>query len=146
MQCFWVDPKSRRLNLETHQLALTIMKKTLYQNCFKNAHKTMDRKTPSFQLGCKVYFKNKQPGKWGLKWRSGHRIGSIECKRHYLHIENQATGKTKSCNIRNVLHEPPLEFWNIDTQFGRARMYINHPITLPTIMLWDWRWTLTTCK
>ena len=31
--------------------------------------------------------------------------------------------------------EPPVEFWNIDTQFGRAGRYINHPANLPTIKL-----------
>ena len=31
----------------------------------------------------------------------------------------------------------PIEFWNIDTQFGRASRYINHPTNLPTIQLTD---------
>ena len=59
---FLGDPESGRLNLETHQLTLAIAKKTLDENHFKNAQKTMDRKPPSFQLGDRVYFKNKQPG------------------------------------------------------------------------------------
>ena len=54
---------------------------------------------------------------------------------HYLHIENQATGKTRSCNVKDVVLKPPVEFWNIDTQFGRAERYINHPTNLPTITL-----------
>ena len=29
------------------------------------------------------------------------------------------------------------KFWNIDTQFGRASHYINHPANLPTIQLTD---------
>ena len=68
MQQFLGDPESRRLDLETHRLALAIAKKTLDENHFKNAQKTTDRK-PSFQLGERVYFKNKQPGKWDLKWQ-----------------------------------------------------------------------------
>ena len=68
---------------------------TLDENCFRNAKKTTDRKPPSFQLGDRVYFKNKQPGKWDLKWRPQYRIVNIECDEHYLHIENQATGQTR---------------------------------------------------
>ena len=127
MQCFLGDPESQSLNLETHQLALAIAKKTFDENSFKNAQKTTDRKPPSFQLGDRVYFKNKQPGKWDLKWRPRYRIVPIECNGHYLQIENQATGKIRSCNIQDVVHEPPIEFWNIDTQFGRTGKYINHP-------------------
>ena len=81
------------LNLEAHRLTLAIAKKTLDKNCFKTAQKTMDRTQPSFKIGDMVYFKNKQPGKGDLKWRPGYRIVQIECNGHFLHIENQATGK-----------------------------------------------------
>ena len=87
----------------------------------------MEREPPSFKMADRVYFKNKQPGKWDLKWRPGHRIVLIECDGHYLHIENQATGKTKSCNVKDVVLKPSVELWNIDTEFGRAARYINHP-------------------
>ena len=63
------------------------------ENCFKTAQKTMDRTPPTFKIGDRVYFKNKQPGKWDLKWRPGYRIAQIECDGCFLHIENQATGK-----------------------------------------------------
>ena len=53
----------------------------------------MDRESPYFKIGNRVYFKNKQPGKWDLKWRLGYSIVHIEYDGHYLHIENQATGK-----------------------------------------------------
>ena len=33
--------------------------------------------------------------------------------------------------------ESPVEFWNIDTQFGRAGKYINHPANLPILSLTD---------
>ena len=95
----------------------------------------MDREPPSFKLGDRVYLKKKQPGKWDLKWRSGYRIVHIEHDGHYLHIKNQATGKTRSCNVKDIVLKPPIEFWNISTQFGRARKYINHPANLPTITL-----------
>ena len=97
----------------------------------------MDRGPPSFKIGDRVYFKNKQPGKWDLRWRSGYRIVCIECDGHYLHIENQATGKQGHATSKMQLLEPPVEFWNIDTQFGRAGRYINHPANLPTIKLND---------
>ena len=79
----------------------------------------------------------KQPGKWDLKWRPRHRIVHIECNGHFIHIKNQATGKIWSCNVTDIILEPPIEFWNIDTQFGRAGRYINHPTNLPTIKLTD---------
>ena len=88
----------------------------------------MDREPPSFKIGNRVYFKNKQPEKWDLKWRPGYKIFHIEHDGHYLHIENQTTRKTRSCNIKDVVLKPPVEIWNIDTQFGRAG-------NLPTIML-----------
>ena len=53
----------------------------------------MARDKPAFHIGDHVYFKNKQPSKWDLKWRPGYRIVCIECNRHFIHIENQATGK-----------------------------------------------------
>ena len=39
--------------------------------------------------------------------------------------------------MSNVILEPPIEFWDVDTQFGRAGRYINHPANLPTIELVD---------
>ena len=51
------------------------------------------RKNDRFKVGDRVYFKNKTPGKWDLKWRAGYRIIWIECEGRYLHIKNQATGK-----------------------------------------------------
>ena len=111
MQCFLGDSECGKLNLENHHLALAIAKKTLDESCFRNTHthtkKTQTRKPP-FQLGNRVYFKNKQPGKWDLKWRPRYRIVHIEPDRHYLHIENQAMGKTRSCNVTDIVHEPPI--------------------------------------
>ena len=137
MQHFLGDPDSGMLNLETHRLALAIAKKTLDENSFKTAQKTMAQKNPAFQVGYHVYFKNKQPGKWDLKWRPGYKIVCIEHDRHFIHIENQATEKIQSCNVTDIILEPPIEFWNIDTQFGRAGRYINHPVNLPTMKLAD---------
>ena len=42
MQHFLGDPDSAVLNLEEHRLALAIAKKTLNENRFKTAEKTMD--------------------------------------------------------------------------------------------------------
>ena len=137
MQHFLGDPDSGKLHLETHRLALAIAKKTLDENRFTATQKTLVRDNPTFQVGDHVYFKNKQPGKWDLKWRPRYWIVHIECNGHFIHIENQATGKTQSCNITDIILDPPVEFWNIDTQFGRASHYINHPANLPTIQLAD---------
>ena len=137
MQWFLGDPDSGLLNLEAHRHALAITKKTLDENCFRTAQETMDRKPQSFNIGDGVYFKNKQLGKWDLKWRPGYRIVQIEFDQHFHHIKNQATRKVWSCNVNDVVLEPPVEFWNIDTQFGKAEKYINHPVNLPTITLND---------
>ena len=130
-----IDHLKGKLHLETHRLGLAIAKKTLNENRFTATQKTLARDNPPFQVGDHVYFKNKQPGKWDLKWRPRYQIVCIECNGHFIHIENQATGKTQSCNITDIILEPPIEFWNIDTQFGRASRYINHPANLPTIQL-----------
>ena len=137
MQCFLGDPDSGMLNLETHRLALATAMKTLDENRFTATQKTMAQDKPAFQVGDRVYFKNKQPSKWDLKWRPGYRIVHMEHNRHFIHIENQATGKIRSCNVTDIILEPPIEFWNVDTQFSRVGCYINHPTNLPTIQLMD---------
>ena len=118
MQHFLGDPDSGMLNLEMHSLALAIAKKTLDENRFKSAQKTMAQKNPAFQVGDSVYLKNTQPGKWDLRWRPRYRIVCIECDGHFIHIENQATGKIQSCNVMDIILEPAIEFWNIDTHFS----------------------------
>ena len=135
MQRFLGDPDSGKLHLETHRLALAIAKKTLDKNRFTATQKTVSSDNPTFQIGDRVYFKHKQPGKWDLKWRPGYRIVRIKHNGHYIHIKNQATGKPWSCNIKDIILEPPVKFWNIDTQFGKASWYINHQSNLPTIQL-----------
>ena len=95
MQRFLVDPKSGLLNLEAHYSALAIAKKSLDENCFRTAPKTTNREAPSFQIHDRVFFKNKQPGKWYLKWRPGYQIDHIEHDGHYIHIKNWATGRTR---------------------------------------------------
>ena len=137
MQWFLGDLNSGMLNLEVHRLPLAIAKKTLDENHFKTTQKTMGRTPPAFKIGDRVYFKNKQPSKWDLKWRPGLRIVWIECNGHFLHIENQATGKVWSCSVKDVVLEPPVEFWNINTQFGTAGKFINNPANLPTLSIHD---------
>ena len=51
MQQFLGDPDSGMINLEAHRLTLTITKKTLDENFFKTAQKTMGRQPPSFKTG-----------------------------------------------------------------------------------------------
>ena len=128
---FLGDPDSGLLCLDQHRLSLSIAKKYLDDHRFLTAEKTTDRAEPGFKVGDRVYFKNKTPGKWDLKWRAGYRIVWIECKGHYLHIENQATGKIRSCNIKDVVLEPICELWNVNSEFGRASKFINHPNNLP---------------
>ena len=81
-----------------------------------------------------VFYKYLKP-KLKKLWKPGYRIVCIEHDGHYLHVKNQATGKTRSCNIKDTVLEPSIEFWNINMQFGRAGKYINHTVNLPTITL-----------
>ena len=99
---FLGDPDSGLLCLDQHRLSLSIAKKYLDDHRFLTAEKTTDRAEPGFKVGDRVYFKIKTPGKWDLKWRAGYRIIWIEREGHYLHIENQATGKIRSCNVKDV--------------------------------------------
>ena len=100
------------IKLGSHCLALTIAKKTLNENRFKNAQKTMDHTPPSFQVGDRVYFKNKQAGKWDLKWRARYRIVHIKCDGCYLHVKNQATGRSNQ---------------------AMSKMYMNHQLNYGTL-------------
>ena len=72
-----------------------------------------------------------------LKWKSWYRIVHMEHNRHYFHIKNQATGKTQSCNVKEVVYVQPVRLWSIDTQSGRAGKSINHFTNLPIITLHD---------
>ena len=111
MKHFLSDPDSGCLDLESHCLALAIAKKTLDENQFKHAQKMTKLHPTQFQSWC------------------------IECNGHYLHIENQATGKTRICNVKDVVYELPVKLWNIHTMFGRAGIFINHQANLPTLPL-----------
>ena len=109
MQQFLGNPESGLLNLEAHHLALAIAKKTLNEICFRTAQKTMDREPPSFKIGDIVYFKTNNQA-------NGTSNGDLDTglsllhDGHYLPTENQATGKTRSCNIKDVVLKPPVEF------------------------------------
>ena len=92
-------------------------KKYLDDHRFLTAEKMTDQAEPGFKVGDRVYFKNKTPGKWDLKWRAGYRIVWIECEGHYLHIKNQATGKIRSCNVKDIVLEPISELWNVNPEF-----------------------------
>ena len=72
-----------------------------------------------------------QHQKWDLKWRAGYRFVHIGYSGHYLHVENQAEEKTRPYNIKDYVHELPVELWNVDTKFGRDGKFINHPGNLP---------------
>ena len=120
------------LDLKSHCLALAIAKKTLDENCFKHAQKMTHCIPSNFKVAYRVFFK-KSTWQMGSKMEADYRIVCTECNRHYLHIENQATGKTSSCNINSVIHKLPVKLYNVDTTFGRAGKFINHPANLPTL-------------
>ena len=39
--------------------------------------------------------------------------------------------------MKDIVLEPPIEFWNIETQSDRAGKHVNHPANVPTISLQD---------
>ena len=131
MPCFLGYPDSGMLNLETHRLALVIAKKMLDENRFKAAQKMMARDKPAFQIGDCVYLKTKQPGKWDLKWRPRYRIVCIEYDRHFIHIKNQATGKIRSCNVTDIILEPPIEFWDVTPNSAQLGDMLTTPQICP---------------
>ena len=55
MQQFLGNQESGLLNLEAHHLALAIAKKTLHENCFETAQKSMDREPPCFKIDDRIY-------------------------------------------------------------------------------------------
>ena len=88
----------------------------------------MDREPLSSKIGNRLYFKNKQPEKWNLKWRPEYRIICFECDGHYLHIENQATGKLRSCNIKDIVLNHK---WNSGTLTHNLAQLENTSTTQP---------------
>ena len=110
MQCFLGDPDSGKLNLETHRLALAIAKKTLDENIFTVTQKTLARDKPAFQIGDHVYFKNKQPGKWNLKWRPEIQNCLHRAQRTFHPHREPGHRKNMTCNVTDIILEPPVEF------------------------------------
>ena len=135
VQQFLGDPDSGHLDLKSHCLALAIAKKTLDENHFTHAQAMMHCTPSNFKVGDRVFFKKKQPGKWDKKWRAGYRIVCIEHNIQYLHLEIQATGKTRPCYVKDAMHKLPVQLWIVDTTFGRAGKFINHLANFPTIIL-----------
>ena len=133
MQQFLSNPDTGHLDLESHCLACAIGKKILDENQFKHAQNMAHCTPTNFKVGNRVFFESKQSGKCNLKWRAGYRIVCIEHSRHYLHIQNQATGKTRPCNVKDVVHELPIDLWNVDTTFGRAVKFMNQPANPPPL-------------
>ena len=67
------------------------------KNRFTAAQKNYKtEKNLHFQVGDRVYFKKQNNlEKWDLKWRPGYRnCPELSVKDIFLHIENQATGKS----------------------------------------------------
>ena len=52
-------------------------------------------------------------------------------------LKIQAMGNTQSCNVKDVVNEPLVELWNVDTQFARVGKFVNHPTNLLTVALND---------
>ena len=57
----------------------------------------------------------------------GHKVGMSLHIVGSIHIENQVTGKTRSCTVKDIVHKIAVKPWNVDTTFGRAGKFVNHP-------------------
>ena len=125
MQWFLSDPDSGHIDFQSHCLALAIAKKTLDENLFKHAQKMINCTPSNLKVSNRVFLKGRQPGKWDQKWWACYRIVCMECSRHYLQIENQATGKSRPCNVKDIVHELPVDLWNVDTMLDRAGKFRN---------------------
>ena len=141
------------LNLEAHHLALAIAKKTLDENHSRTAQKSMDRETSILQNRQQSPFQKQTTRKMGSQ------AGDLDTGLFILSMQWTLPTHWKSSYWKNkvvqhqghVVLEPPVEFWNINTQFSRAGKCIHHPANLPTIMLNNWRWNtllmyIVTCK
>ena len=126
---FLGDPDSGLLCLNQHRLSLSIAKKYLDDHRFLTAEKTTDRAEPGFKVGDRVYFKNKTPGKWDLKWRAGYRIVQIEHAGCYLHIKTKLQERSDPVMLRTLSLNQFVNYAN--PEFGRASKFINHPNNLP---------------
>ena len=89
MQCFMGDPDSGKLHLETHRLALAIAKKTLDKNRF-----TDFQRQPHLSNQRSCILQKQTTRQMGLEVETRYWIVCIEHNGHYIHIKNQATGKT----------------------------------------------------
>ena len=53
-------------------------------------------------------------------------------------LKTKLAGKVWSCNMKDIVLEPPAEFWNIDNTIWQSwKIYQLHPVNLPTINLSD---------
>ena len=108
------------------------------RNHFKTAQETMDRTPPSFKIGDRVYFKKTSSPANGIL-NGDLDIGLFELSM----MDTSCISRTRLLEkydpviVKDVVLELPVEFWNIDTHFGRAGKFINHPANLPTISLHD---------
>ena len=60
----------------------------------------------------------------------------MEHNGHYLHTGKPPTGKTRPCNVKDIVPELPVELWNISTKFDRAGKFMNNPANLPATPLY----------
>ena len=74
---FLGDPDSGMLNLEMHRLALAIAKKTLDENWFKVAQKTMDHTPPSFKIGEGFTSRTNSPANGTLNGGQGIELSTL---------------------------------------------------------------------
>ena len=114
-------------NLKFHCFSLAIVRKTAWMKIDKKKC-TEDNRSHCTWLSSQ---RQSLPAKWVLKWRVRYRIVHTEHDRHYCHIKDMIM------ECKDAVHEPPVKLRNTNTQFGRARKFINHPMNLPTITLHD---------
>ena len=87
----------------------------------------------TFKVGDLVLLRKNNKDKLELKWEPNYRITRLS---HFWSavVENQFTGRTKRCNVSDLMTKHPAKDWDLKpATIGRAARFVNHPDNLPDV-------------
>ena len=91
------------------------------------------RATHKVQVGDLVLLKKQNADKMDLRWEPNYRVIRLMSPWSAV-IENQINGKTKQCNVRDLMPKHPSDDCKLKPSLiGRAIRFINHPDNLPDV-------------
>lgn len=122
--------------IEQSRVTLTTAAKMLAKKREAQKLSTNDRPSEhNFKVGDLVLVLKHNKTKLELKWEPGYRIIKLPTPLTAV-VEDQLTGKSKRCNVRDLKVKHPAEDWELKAEnIGRAARYVNHPDNLPDIDL-----------